>query len=181
MAASLISSFGKLFRDDRTETIFASSADESQRHFMQMLESELKQRSIPAAVRAVPAHRDGRCKAEHVQQTMDTLLRLATSGNAQAKAVVDALHAADPWSTLLKLATALAIHDRLVRNGQLRPRLEIHVRAQTVQVVKSRTFRADTVEAAAAVQLDYRLVDGDGTLSSRRTCCCLAATAGTLA
>ena len=84
---------------------------------------------------------------------------------AHAKELIDALHPSHKPDAFWKYVDGRHKDKRLKNaQGKYLGRIVLNAKAQTVQVIESRTFRSDTIYGTADVQVDYRIVDGNGAL-----------------
>ena len=81
-----------------------------------------------------------------------------------AKELLDGFHPARKPEAFWTYVVGEYKLGRISENGNFLDRLTSNAKAQTVQVIESRAYRSDKIYGTADVQVEYRLVDGNGKL-----------------
>ncbi len=132
-------------------------ADKVQEELVQLKNLHAQATIMLRAIDAMTANE--RPNEDHVDK-----LRAAT---ANAKELYDAVHPEQKseafWSYVGGRYKDKRLRDKNAPDSYL-GRLTFNAKAQTVQVIESRTFRSDKIYGTGGVQVDYRIVDGKGAL-----------------
>jgi hypothetical protein len=141
--------------DDMQPQVVLDTADESQKQLLALKGLHTEATHMLAAVEKLPEQ--GKPDAASIEALKGAA--------AHARELIDALHPAHKPDAFWKYVDGRHKDKRLKdAQGKYLGRIVLNAKAQTVQVIESRTFRSDKVYGTADVQVDYRIVDGSGVL-----------------
>jgi hypothetical protein len=187
-----LTDFAKFFRVDRTDTVFDSGEEANQvLHFF--VENRLSAKNVPFislsdvlpdlvvetatdALNELNSLRSIHDKAAALLASIDKtplvdpnrpaadLVDRLRSQAAIAKEMLDTLHPASKPESFWAYVKGLYNDNRMSNAGKYLARIAMNAKAQTIQVTESRTWLSDKIYGSANVQVDYRIVDGEGAL-----------------
>lgn len=183
----------KFFRVDRTSTIF-DSGDEANQVLQLMLQRQLQTEGVAyvnagdvAIASVLKISKEAQDTLNGVKSIYDSASALSTEIDklpaadpkkpaqadidrlkadvATTKDMLDALHPARKPDSFWTYVQGLCMNARMLGVGDAyKARLIVNAKAQTVQIVESRTWRSDKIYGTADVQVDYRFLKPDSTL-----------------
>ena len=185
--------FSKFFRVDRTDTLF-DAGEEANQVLRFLVENRLVAEGISLVNLSDVLPDEVEQAATDAQKTLNSLStvydnaaalltnidkmlltdpkRPATvmvdrlrADAAGAKEILDALHPARKPEGFWAYVKGCCNNKRMSNaTGEYLARIALNVKAQTIQVTESRTWRSDKIYGSADVQIDYRIVNGKGFL-----------------